>query len=112
MAYLPQPFTLTAPDSAAGQRADRYLAEAIGTLSRTRVKHLIESGHATRDGTRIAEPAEPIRAGALYELTPARRSSLPGRCPRDIGLTILYEDRDLLVPGQARRSGRAPRAGQ
>ncbi len=92
----PPAFTLIAPDSAAGQRADRYLAEAIGTLSRTRVKHLIESGHATRDGTRISEPAEPIRAGALYELAPPPLVAARP-LPQDIGLTILYEDRDLLV---------------
>ncbi len=93
---VPPTFTLTAPESAAGQRADRYLAEAIGTLSRTRVKHLIESGHATRDGARITEPAEPIRAGALYELAPPPPIAATP-LPQDINLTILYEDLDLLV---------------
>jgi 23S rRNA pseudouridine1911/1915/1917 synthase len=72
----PDPIAIVAPDDAAGLRADRFLADAIGTLSRTRVKGLIEAGHATRDGIRIDQPAEPIRPGALYEL---------------------YEDRDLLV---------------
>ena len=92
----PDPIRILAPDAASGQRADRFLADAIGTLSRTRVKGLIEAGHATRDGTRIAEPAEPVRAGALYELTPpAPVAAVP--LPQAIGLTILYEDRDLLV---------------
>jgi 23S rRNA pseudouridine1911/1915/1917 synthase len=92
----PDPIRLVAPEDAAGQRADRFLADAIGTLSRTRVKGLIEAGHATRDGVRIAEPAEPIRAGALYELTqPIPVAAIP--LPQNIGLTILYEDRDLLV---------------
>ncbi len=75
-AMRPDPIAIVAPDDAAGLRADRFLADAIGTLSRTRVKGLIEAGHATRDGIRIDQPAEPIRPGALYEL---------------------YEDRDLLV---------------
>jgi 23S rRNA pseudouridine1911/1915/1917 synthase len=93
---LPNAMRVVAPEDAAGLRADRFLADAIGTLSRTRVKGLIEAGHATRDGIRIAEPAEPIRAGALYELTPpALVAAIP--LPQDIGLTILYEDRDLLV---------------
>ncbi len=87
---------MLAPAEAAGQRADRYLADAIGTLSRTRVKHLIEAGHATRDGTRISEPAEPIRAGALYELAPPPLIAATP-LPQQIGLTILYEDADLLV---------------
>jgi 23S rRNA pseudouridine1911/1915/1917 synthase len=92
----PDPIRVVAPDDAAGQRADRFLADAIGTLSRTRVKGLIEAGHATRDGARITEPAEPVRAGALYELAPpAPVAAIP--LPQDIGLTILYEDRDLLV---------------
>jgi 23S rRNA pseudouridine1911/1915/1917 synthase len=92
----PDPIRVTAPDAAAGQRADRFLADAIGTLSRTRVKGLIEAGHATRDGHRLAEPAEPVRAGALYELTPpAVIDATP--LPQHIALTILFEDRDLLV---------------
>jgi 23S rRNA pseudouridine1911/1915/1917 synthase len=92
----PDPIRVTAPEAAAGQRADRFLADAIGTLSRTRVKGLIEAGHATRDGHRLAEPAEPVRAGALYELTPpALIDATP--LPQHIALTILYEDRDLLV---------------
>jgi 23S rRNA pseudouridine1911/1915/1917 synthase len=87
---------VTAPEHAAGQRADRFLAEAIGTLSRTRVKGLIEAGHVTRDGVRIDQPAEPVRAGALYEVSPpALVAATP--LPQEIGLTILYEDRDLLV---------------
>ncbi len=87
---------MLAPDAASGQRADRFLAGAIGTLSRTRVKHLIESGHAWRDGTPIREPAEPTRAGALYELAiPPATAATP--LPQDIGLTILYEDSELLV---------------
>ena len=34
---------------AAGLRADRFLAEAIGSLSRSRVKALIAAGQASRD---------------------------------------------------------------
>ena len=37
--------SVIAPATAAGQRVDRFLAEAIGTLSRSRVKALIEAGH-------------------------------------------------------------------
>ena len=91
-----EPIRLTAPPEAAGQRADRYLAEAIGTLSRSRVKSLIEAGHATRDGVLIMQPAEPIRAGSDYALTqPEPVSAIP--LPQDIPFTILYEDRALIV---------------
>jgi 23S rRNA pseudouridine1911/1915/1917 synthase len=95
-AVPPDPICVIAPADAAGLRADRFLADAIGTLSRSRVKGLIEAGHATRDGIRIDQPAEPIRPGARYELTPpAPVAAIP--LPQNISLTILYEDRDLLV---------------
>jgi 23S rRNA pseudouridine1911/1915/1917 synthase len=92
----PDPIRVIAPDHATGQRADRFLSEAIEGMSRTRVKNLIEAGHATRDGVRIAAPAEPVRAGAEYVLAPpAVVAAIP--LPQRIGLDILYEDRDLLV---------------
>jgi 23S rRNA pseudouridine1911/1915/1917 synthase len=90
------PIRVIAPEHAAGQRADRFLSEAIPGMSRTRVKTLIEAGHATRDGVRIGAPAEPVRAGAVYLLQPpAPVAAIP--LPQAIGLTILYEDGDLLV---------------
>ena len=91
-----EPIRVTAPPEAAGQRADRYLAEASGTLSRSRVKSLIEAGHATRDGVLVTQPAEPIRAGSDYALTqPDPVSATP--LPQDIPFTILYEDRAVIV---------------
>jgi len=87
---------LVAPAEAAGQRLDRFLAEAIGTLSRSRVKSLIEAGFAARDGMPVTQPAEPVRAGARYTLTPpAPVAAEPQAQP--IPFPILYEDADLLV---------------
>ncbi len=87
---------LVPPPEAAGQRADRILAEASGTLSRSRVKALIEAGRATRDGQVFTQPAEPIRAGATYELTqPDPTPAVP--LPQAIPFDILYEDRALIV---------------
>jgi 23S rRNA pseudouridine1911/1915/1917 synthase len=95
----PQPPTVhsvSAGQQAAGQRADRFLAEAIGSLSRSRIKALIEAGHVSRDGIAFTEPAEPIRAGACYRLAvPAPLPAIPQ--PQAIALPILYEDADLLV---------------
>ncbi len=93
---MPDTIRLTAPSEAAGQRADRYLAEASLVLSRSRVKGLIEAGRATRDGVVFTQPAEPIRAGCLYELTqPEPVSATP--LPQEIPFAILYEDRALIV---------------
>ncbi|MDA8253540.1 MAG: RluA family pseudouridine synthase [Rhodospirillales bacterium] len=87
--------TLAGPDHA-GQRADRFLADCFADLSRSRVKTLIEAGHASRDGILLREPAEPVRAGSRYALAiPAPAAAIP--LPQPIPLTILYEDADLLV---------------
>jgi 23S rRNA pseudouridine1911/1915/1917 synthase len=90
------PIRIVAPEQAAGQRSDRFLADASGTLSRTRVKALIEGGHATRDGAPLREPAEPVRAGAVYELAPPAPVPATPQ-PQAMALPILYEDDDLLV---------------
>ncbi len=88
--------SVVAPAAAAGQRVDRFLAESIGTLSRSRVKGLIQGGHASRDGVRLTQPAEPVRAGAHYRLAPpAPTPAIPQ--PQAIPFVIHYEDADLLV---------------
>jgi 23S rRNA pseudouridine1911/1915/1917 synthase len=87
---------IAAPAEAAGQRADRFLAEAIGVLSRSRIKGLIEQGRAKRDGVIFSQPAEPIRAGAIYELEPPPLVSAVPQ-PQAIAFHILFEDSDLLV---------------
>jgi len=92
----PETIRLVAEPAAAGQRVDRFLTEAIGTISRSRVKTLIEEGRARRDGSVLREPAEPVRAGASYALDlPAPASATPQ--PQAIPLPILYEDSDLIV---------------
>jgi 23S rRNA pseudouridine1911/1915/1917 synthase len=89
-------FTATAGPEAAGQRADRFLAERIGSLSRSRVKALIAEGRATRDGAPLAGASEPVRAGSRYTLTvPPAVPAVP--LPQQIPLTVLHEDRDLIV---------------
>jgi 23S rRNA pseudouridine1911/1915/1917 synthase len=89
-------FTRVATEQEAGQRLDRFLAEAIGGLSRSRVKSLIEERRVHRDGHPATQPAEPVRAGATYTLDyPAAAPSVPQ--PQAIPFPILYEDTDLLV---------------
>ena len=90
------PLRIVAGPEAGGERVDRFLADAIGTMSRARVKSLIEGGHARRDGMAVKEPAEAVRVGALYTLnvpapTPARPAA------QAIPFPILYEDESLIV---------------
>ncbi len=89
-------FTTVAETAARGRRLDRFLADAIGTLSRSRVKSLIEQGQLRRNGQTLTEPADPVRPGATYQLDlPAPLPATPQ--PQYIPFTILYEDADLIV---------------
>ena len=90
------PVRIVAGPEARGERVDRFLAGAIGTISRSRVKSLIEAGQARCDGAMVHEPADPVRPGALYTLelpppAPARPAA------QAIPFTILYEDDALIV---------------
>ncbi len=91
-----EPLRIVAGPATRGERVDRFLADAIGTISRSRVKSLIEAGQARRDGTVLDEPAEQVRPGAVYTLTTP--PPLPARPqPQSIPFSILYEDDDVIV---------------
>jgi 23S rRNA pseudouridine1911/1915/1917 synthase len=87
---------LTPGHDAAGQRVDRYVANQVAALSRSRVKALIEEGRLRCDGAPVREPADPVRPGTIYDLTiPAPAPATPQ--PQAFSFDILYEDRDLIV---------------
>lgn len=96
MADPSAPHECLAAETDRGERADRFLAARIGTLSRSRVKALIEEGQAREGGQVFTDPARPIRPGVLYTLTPP--PPLPARpVAQDIPLDILFEDSHLIV---------------
>jgi len=85
-----------ATEADAGERVDRFLARSFETLSRSRVKSLIESDRARRDGAPLTDPSEATRAGALYTIqAPEPVAAQPA--PETIAFPILYEDSDLIV---------------
>ncbi len=87
---------ILAGKEAEGERVDRFLAARIGTISRARVKALIETGQVHRDGAPLGQPAEPVRAGMAYVVhLPPPRPARP--LPQPIPFPILYEDADLIV---------------
>ncbi|WP_428485739.1 RluA family pseudouridine synthase [Rhodopila sp.] len=90
------PIRIIAAAEHAGQRIDRFIADAIGTLSRSRVKTLIEDARLTSNNRIITEPAEAVRAGGTYTLDiPPPTPATPR--PQSIAFTILHEDADLIV---------------
>lgn len=97
MTDLPDgPWCITAVADDAGQRLDRFLADRIGTISRTRVKALIESGAVTAAGGPLRDASASVSAGTVYRLTPP--APIPAEPqPQAIPFPILFEDGDLLV---------------
>ena len=79
----------------AGQRLDRYLAERLPGMSRTRVQELIEEGHVLVQGA-SGKPSQRVKAGMTVEVEVLPRPAHEAR-PEPIPLEILYEDEDVIV---------------
>lgn len=100
-----QKLTLSVGDGDAGKRLDLFLAarlpEQCGlTLSRRRLRRLIERGavYVDRKRTRIA--SRPLQAAAVVEVHvegPEDRPRTGRRAPVPGLVRILYEDRDLIA---------------
>ena len=77
-------------------RLDRFLAEAVPALSRSRLKTLIETGRVSISGETITEPAYRVKPGQAIALdVPPPLDETPRG--QDIPLAIAYEDDDLIV---------------
>jgi 23S rRNA pseudouridine1911/1915/1917 synthase len=81
---------------AAGERLDRFLAQAAAGLSRTRLKALIEDGCVRLDGEPVLDPARKLLAGArvALEAPELREAPVEGQ---DIPLDVVFEDEHLIV---------------
>jgi 23S rRNA pseudouridine1911/1915/1917 synthase len=84
------------PGSAAGQRLDRALADALPQYSRERLKNLVQGGRLAGAAGVIWDPATKMKGGEALELVvPAARPA--SNVAQDIALTIPYEDDHLLL---------------
>jgi 23S rRNA pseudouridine1911/1915/1917 synthase len=90
------PVSILVPSDQAGQRLDRVLASLLPDLSRSRLEALIDQGAVTRGGTTIKDANHRVKGGETYDI--AAPDAVPAR-PRgqDIPLTMVYEDKDLIV---------------
>jgi 23S rRNA pseudouridine1911/1915/1917 synthase len=86
-----------------GERLDRALAAALPSLTRSRVKALIESRRVslaeegiTNGGTVVEEPSRKVKTGERFIVDiPPPEPAEPE--PQALALDILHEDEDLLV---------------
>jgi 23S rRNA pseudouridine1911/1915/1917 synthase len=86
----------TITPAADGWRLDRALADAAPTLSRERLKVLINAGAVSRDGVAVRDPAKRASAGDTFAVAvplpaPAHNEA------QDIPLVVAFEDEHLIV---------------
>lgn len=88
--------TLVAGDDARGQRIDRVLSAAVPDMSRSRLQGLIKAGQVTLDGEAVCDPGTKVRGGQTMTVTlpPPVAAEPQGE---DIPLTVVFEDRHLIV---------------
>ena len=88
--------TLTAPALAAGERLDKYLAEALPDLSRAMLQKLIKDGDVLVGG-KPTKPSYRVEAGDIVVVRVPPPTPLEAAPAPHIPLDVLYQDADLLV---------------
>ena len=89
-----QPFVASAEH--VGARIDRFLTALLPTLSRSRIQALIADGHARINGATLGDAGYRVKLGDSITLAvPAPAAAEPAA--EAIALTIVYEDRDVIV---------------
>jgi 23S rRNA pseudouridine1911/1915/1917 synthase len=87
---------LTVPDETKPQRLDKYLADSMPDLSRSRLKGLILEKAVIVDGSVCINPAQKVRSGTLIRLeVPPPSDPVPKG--QDIALDVVFEDECMLV---------------
>jgi len=86
----------TIAPAADGWRVDRALADAVPTLSRERLKVLINAGQVTQGDIAMRDPSRKARGGERFAVavpapTPAHNEA------QDIPLVVAFEDEHLIV---------------
>ncbi len=90
----------------AGKRLDRFIAERVPALSRSRVKALIQSGNVAASGAQhiasatIEDPSMRVKPGQSFAIfVPDSTPAAP--LPQALPLDVVYEDEDLIVIDKA-----------
>jgi 23S rRNA pseudouridine1911/1915/1917 synthase len=86
---------LPVPDGLDGLRLDVAISRLLG-FSRTAAADLIDAGHVSVDGQTPARSAK-VHGGALLEVTMPEPQTLAAPPTPVDGLTVLYDDDDLVV---------------
>ncbi|MBL8666372.1 MAG: RluA family pseudouridine synthase [Rhodospirillales bacterium] len=89
-------YTVVVEPDKAGSRLDRFLADSLPDLSRTRLQSLITAGRVSHGEGTAVDPAMRVRPGQAFAVTvPPLPPEMPQ--PQAIPLDVVYEDEHLLV---------------
>lgn len=93
---MPEHHYCTVSETCPHSRLDKFLADELSTLSRSRIQSLIKRGCVSMNGKTIEDNAHKIHAEDTYLIVvpPAEPSTL---VPIDIPLNIVFEDDDILI---------------
>jgi 23S rRNA pseudouridine1911/1915/1917 synthase len=80
----------------AGWRLDRFLSAALPGFSRSRLQQLLEQGAVSRDGQTIKDANHRVKPDQTWRVVvpPALPATPQGQ---DIPLTVVHEDKELIV---------------
>jgi len=88
--------TVVARPEDAGLRLDKFLANAFADFSRSRLEGLIDAGALALNAKTIRDANHRVKPGENYTLAvPPAKSARPRG--EDIPLSVVYEDKDLIV---------------
>ena len=91
--------TVEATAAERGERYDRFLAARLPELSRSRLQALIDAGHVTVASVTIKASGRVQGSEQIVVEVPAATAAVPQA--EALPLTVLFEDRDLLVVDKA-----------
>ncbi len=83
------------------ERIDRYLAESLANVSRSRIQRLLEEGNIIVNNQSCTDKNYRLRQGDLIRVTQPAPGKMEAR-PEPIPINIVYEDENILVINKAR----------
>lgn len=92
----PQIHRFTVQPEDAGERLDRWLAGRLPSMSRSRLKQLIEGGNLESAGAALCQPSRKVLPGERFVLAiPPVEAPEPEA--QHLPLSVIYEDAELIV---------------
>lgn len=90
-------YKLSASASDKGTRLDKFIAQNIGDLSRSRIKNLIEEGHVLKLDKTITDCSYRVKPEDIFTIKIPEAVPTDMRAKEGIPLDIVYEDDQFLV---------------